>query len=528
MSESNIYKSPLRKLVNFFERSRDKWKEKSLAHKKENRLLKRKLCSLKMSKTRWKNEAILLKNQLKSLEHNADIIENNLAKSKKKQKLTIVDKPLNKVKIPYHTYSASIIFVLLKLVLSAISLRGSTRVLTIFDEALDQSLETIPSWFSVRSWLLRLGYYKLMRPKQIADDWCWIADHTIQLGKTKCLFILGIRLSQLPKNRSLNYQDLEPIDLVPVERSTGEIVWKQLEQTALKTGIPRVIVSDYGSDLKSGIEQFCTQHEHCDFTYDIKHKTACLLKRELNKNNDWKIFTQQATQTKNQLQQTILSHLKPPNQRSKARYMNLELLLNWGRETLKIINKSTIINEDEKKQYEKLEWLKDHENNLEKWNELLQVTILTEKIVRSEGITLNGHEILEAKFQEKLPNLKYSSSVELKTNLIDFVKTQGSVCKKDEQLLGSSEIIESVFGKQKYLERDYAKDGFTSLILAISAFVGEMTVDTVKEALVSTPVKTVVKWCKDVLGDTLQNKKLEAYSEVKNGTKSGLVFSNEN
>ena len=42
-----------------------------------------------------------------------------------------------------------------------------------------------------------------MRAKQIADDWCWILDHVIQLGQTKCLPILGIRLSKLPKNREL-------------------------------------------------------------------------------------------------------------------------------------------------------------------------------------------------------------------------------------------------------------------------------------------------------------------------------------
>ena len=84
MSESNLYKSPLRKLVQFFEKSRDKWKEKSLAHKKENRFLKRKLCALEISKKRWKDEAIALRNPLKNLEQNAEITENHLAVSKKK------------------------------------------------------------------------------------------------------------------------------------------------------------------------------------------------------------------------------------------------------------------------------------------------------------------------------------------------------------------------------------------------------------------------------------------------------------
>ncbi len=439
----------------------------------------------------------------------------------------VVDNSLDEDHIPNHTYSATSILLVLQFVLSAISLRGSSRVLSLVNDMLKQPLETIPSWSSIRLWLLRVGYYKLMRPKQIADDWCWIIDHTIQLGRTKCLLILGIRLSELPKGRSLTYQDVEPIDLLPVESSTGKVVWEQLEQTALKTGVPRAIVSDYGSDLKLGVEMFCADQEHCVSLYDIKHKTACLLKAQLSKDENWKLFTEQAAQTKNQLQQTVLSHLKPPNQRSKARYMNIEILLNWGTETLGIIKSNETSTEAEEKQQAKLEWLNNYSDNLKEWDELLHVATLTEQVVRSEGITLNGHQILNAQFQEKRPDLKYASAIALKENLIDFIKVQGSVCKKDERLLGSSEIIESVFGKQKHLERDYAKEGFTSLILGIGAFVGEMTIDTVKEALVETPVKTIVKWCKEELGETLQSKKAEAYSKVRNGTKSGFILCEE-
>ena len=437
----------------------------------------------------------------------------------------IPDTPLNVVKIPHHSYSATTIFLMLQLVLNAaVSLRGSARVLNIVNDVLSQRLARVPCWFSVRSWLLRVGYYKLMRTKTIADDWCWIMDHTIQLGKTKCLLILGIRLSELPKGRSLQYQDLEPIDLLPVETSTGEVVWKQLENIAAKTGVPRAIVSDSGSDLKSGIAQFCDQHDTCVSLYDIKHKTACLIKAELTQDEDWQAFIQQAAQTKKQLQQTALSYLKPPNQRSKARYMNIEILLRWGVETLKILSSGKNFNETEQPQLPKLEWLKNYQGKLPEWDELLQVTFLTEQSVRLEGFTREGYQILERQFQEQHPELKYAPAITLKSNLIAFVKTQGKVCKENEKLLGSSEIIESVFGKQKYLERDYAKEGFTSLILGIGAFVGTLTVDDVKEALVSTPVKKVVKWCKDELGETLQSKKNIAYSDVRKGTKTDLIF----
>ena len=83
MSDSDFYKSPLRKLVKFFEKSRDNWKQKSLKYKKENRRLNKKLRVLETAKKRWKDETIILRKQLKNIEKTSDILENDLAESKK-------------------------------------------------------------------------------------------------------------------------------------------------------------------------------------------------------------------------------------------------------------------------------------------------------------------------------------------------------------------------------------------------------------------------------------------------------------
>ena len=83
MSDLDSYKSPLRKLVTFFEKSRDNWKQKSLEHKKENRRLNKRLRVLETAKKRWKDEAIALRKQLKNLEKATDLLENDLVESKK-------------------------------------------------------------------------------------------------------------------------------------------------------------------------------------------------------------------------------------------------------------------------------------------------------------------------------------------------------------------------------------------------------------------------------------------------------------
>jgi hypothetical protein len=82
MLEQNHYKSPIRKLVNFFEKSRDNWKEKYQLNKEENKKLKTKICTLKASQQKWKSETLLLRKQLKQAAINTENIIPETAKKK--------------------------------------------------------------------------------------------------------------------------------------------------------------------------------------------------------------------------------------------------------------------------------------------------------------------------------------------------------------------------------------------------------------------------------------------------------------
>lgn len=80
MLKQNSHKSPARKLVNFFEKSRDNWKEKYQRNKKENKKLKNKVCALKTSQQKWKSETLLLRKQLKQAAINTENIISGPAK----------------------------------------------------------------------------------------------------------------------------------------------------------------------------------------------------------------------------------------------------------------------------------------------------------------------------------------------------------------------------------------------------------------------------------------------------------------
>jgi len=56
IDESWPFRSPVSKLLRFFHRSRDKWKAKCKAAKRENKSLKYCLAKMKESRDRWKAE----------------------------------------------------------------------------------------------------------------------------------------------------------------------------------------------------------------------------------------------------------------------------------------------------------------------------------------------------------------------------------------------------------------------------------------------------------------------------------------
>ncbi len=337
------YKSPLRKSVRFFEQSRNQWKAKCRVAKKLIKQLKKRVRALEESREKWKGRAKERQAEVTRLKKEQEALEKELAVLNQARVEALVlagQVELLTVVAAHHHYSVGQVLLFVSLVLSAaVSLRAARRVFAVVGAVLPRPL-ACPSWSAGRLGLLRLGYYKLMRPKEVADDWVWIVDHSIQIGTEKCLVIVGLRLKALPApERCLGYEDVEPLALFVVNQSNGAVVSQQLEQTLEKIGVPREIIGDKGSDLHAGIQQFCQSHPESDYIYDIKHFMAAVLRQELADDPAWLEFTRLAAQTKSQVQPTALAPLAPPNQRRKARYMNVDTLLDWGQKMLVQIDK---------------------------------------------------------------------------------------------------------------------------------------------------------------------------------------------
>jgi hypothetical protein len=398
-----------------------------------------------------------------------------------------------------------------RLVLAGSSLRGAARVLALFAEVLGWWVPT-PHWTTGRLWLLRLGHAVLTRVKTSADDWVWLIDHSVQIGKEKCLVILGIRLCDLPpRGQCLTHADLELIALVPRQSWTQEEVDEQLEAASQHTGVPRAIVTDCGGDVHGGVRCFQQRHPGTVEINDTKHKAACLLKRRLEKNPRWQDFQHRLGQTRCAIQQTELAFLTPPGPKPKARFMNLAATLEWAGKVQAILRQPPTVVQDRvsaQRLYAKLGWLADFTEDVAVWSEWQGVVDVVVAFVNRAGIYRGAAPALGAELAQPLR----PSSRSLAHELVGFVAEQARRTRPGERLPGSTEVLESCFGRFKQLEKQQARGGFTSLLLGFGALLAETTTEAIKQALEQSGTSKILAWCKEHLGTTLFGQRKLAYA----------------
>jgi len=407
-----------------------------------------------------------------------------------------------------HQFGAGLIALFANLVLkAATSQRAAAAVLKLVAPYIP-GFAGVPCANAGRLWLMRLGLFELLRKKEAAKDWVWIMDHTVQLGPHKCLVIVGVRLSAWRRKKApLEHEDLSLLNLVPMKQSNAVAVAEQLEATRQAMGVvPAAVLSDEGAELKSGMALFREQSpaaRRVPHVFDIKHKVALLLKRELEDDATWQSFVTRTNRAKLQTTLTELSFLVPPSLRTKARYMNLDTLVDWGTRVLAYLDDprdlpgQTI---DHTKLQQKLGWLAEYRPAVAAWAELLAIAKRAVSYVRKKGY--HRHAAKELK-KHLLPLARTPGGSRLQAGILEFVKEQSRSVKKRQHVLGSSEVLESLLGKYKRIQGTHSKGGMTGSLLNLGAAVLRKTSDTIQQALAAVPVAAVGQWVRENLGLTV-------------------------
>jgi len=331
---------------------------------------------------------------------------------------------------------------------------------------------------------MKIGLHKLTRPKVVADDWIWIMDHVVNKGVHKCFLVLGVRMSMLEerKDLTLRREDLEPLGVVPMRVSNGKLVAEELEKILIATGgrAPLAILKDQGSDLRCGGRDFCKEYPEVIDIHDVPHKIACVYKKILEEDVDWGRFTKECANFKKRVQLTQNAHLAPPNQRSKARYQNIDVLVDWAIKWLPYCDMN-----------KELSWLEKYANRLKEWCQLVDSGRAIRDVIRREGISRSSHELIS---NHLLNIATLPRSKQFACTILDFLKKEGEKVPEGKRVVGSSEIIESVFGVHKNVSNRGPKPMGRLVLSMASRVAEEPSEELIAEAFERIQERTVDSW----------------------------------
>ena len=338
-------------------------------------------------------------------------------------------------------------------------------------------------------------------------------DLTVELGTEKCLVVLGISSERIREkiqesNGCLSHKDVEVLGIEIMKSTKGEKVESVLKKIEEKVGTPQQIISDKGSDLYKGIKLYQQEKKEVIHSHDITHKMALLLKKELEKDEEYKSFSNKCNLTRQQVQQTELAYLMPPQQRSKSRYFNLDELVKWGINMINYLGKK--IEEENREKIElKLGWVEEYQESLIIWEKMISMTRSIEEKIKKEGLNKELRQKYVTKYQEGLSSERIRNfQKKIEESLLEEMK----LLTEEEIRIISSDVMESLFGKYKSFSEKSSLKEIRRMILTIPLSTLKITRELIEKALLAVKNVDVKNWEEKTFGQSMLSKRKIAFN----------------
>ena len=460
--------------------------------------------------------------------------------------------------------------------------RGVSTTYAEFNQFIN--IDTV-SYGCIRQWILRLGLGLLQESIEKRTDWIYITDFSIQLGRERCMLILGVTQQSILENcYELKHKQVRVLDIYVQEHFDAYNVYDRILKTVEKTGIPIQIISDKGHDIRKGIELFCDENISTIPTYDITHMIGVVLKHHLENDSRWKTLQEDLLSLTQQVKQTEMSFLRPIALSTKARWLNIKKYIEYlesiflyekigdfslisddikfeNHEEIFEILKSQCKNKHEEKRQKKelknkfkdkksaIEWLNKKEKiDTEKikfinagkfryvekfgildkhkkyFDELKQINNVAENIkctIRKKGLSLETLQEIEIFYD----GITYPSVARIFNEINNNLQTEHSKCGIDKiPLLCCSEIIESVFGKFK-MKSKQTVGGIYQSVLSIDHICSDITPEKIVKILSEVKMSDVEQWFLSMTGKSNLAKRKIAFEQKQIPKHAGIYVS---
>ena len=469
-----------------------KWKTKAMERGQENNALRKRFKEMTESRDNFRVKYYDLNNLYKELEKTNRKLE-------KEEKKSTNEKP------KHHSFSLIIIQVILTITLrSNIKFRALETDGKIRAEIIEDNDEA-PSHVTIRNWTLKVGFYQLTQPKEKADDWVILLDHSIQFGKEKIFTIFGIREKYLLElDRPLQRSDLVPLLINPEGKWNGLLVLDEILELQKELGKIKYAVGDYGSDIKKGLRLAGIIHIH-----DLSHLISLVIEKIFDKDIKYNELKDKMSLMRSKFRQTILACLVPPKKRKKSEYQSFDKLIKWAEDILNLIN-NTLNDEDKVKKIKKefndaplaeikkeFSWINDYRELITELSQINEVVKEIEKDMKHSGFSLKTLE----NAKKSLAKLQSTNGEKLKHDLTIKLEEQFELLPEGmEKVLFSSDILESTFGAYKNRVSENPMASVTNLMLIIAAYTCNLTQENVKKCIENVKMSDIKTWSDDNIG----------------------------
>jgi len=298
----------------------------------------------------------------------------------------------------------------------------------------------------------------------------------------------------------LTLKQVEVIGLSLSQTWNGELVKTSLLSLFERCGWPAHVVSDCGSDSKTGIADTLLKAPHAaSWISDIPQVVANALKHYYADLSLFQQFQTLCTRLRGRLQQTKCAFLLPPKARVKGRFLHVSRQAQWG------LRPIAYVEEKARETAVEAATLADALRGLKPFQAFLTLFVrntpcLNEvmRMVKTPGMSL---ETIHA-CQQTLGDLPARAPLrkELNHYLPQYVPSMASSA---SPLVGASDVIEALLGQAKQRLEAKGRSELNKSILLLPCMCGELTHDLVAQALTTVRVQDVTTWVAEEVGETM-------------------------
>lgn len=343
------------------------------------------------------------------------------------------------------------------------SYRSVQKILQVLCLCSFLKLSRCPCANTIQNWVSKMGLYEqeILESELVSEDVVLIIDESIRIGQQKQLLILSTPFERRHRG-ALCYEDVDVLYFGGRKSWTAVQINEVLEDLRAKHGFNlRAILSDEDSKLRK-----LSRLQGLKHLPDIAHAVGTCLRKTFEKDVEFEAFMKDLSGYKSKGVNQDLTYLLPPNQRVKARFMNISASLKWAQKMLERFENLSV------KEREFFKTLPTHRHLIERLSNCITLADRVSYSLKMNGLSLE--QVVEMKTH--LGQCKHHATVQKQEKVLLFIGYMEEYAAHYEEFMKdleevsipvSSEVIESLFGTYKNLASSDKLVGTTELNLEI-------------------------------------------------------------